>query len=257
MVKSSVIIVLCCKWFAVYVNKISAWDEYLPQITTAMRAMVNRDTAFSTNMLMLGREVYRPVDLLYDIPRVNTMNESPPEFVKRLDSKIQTSHAVARKMLKCNLQRQKKTYDLHIFERMYNSGDLVYSLDNNMDVGLSRKLNPFIRVHTLLRKFFLLHRIEDRRNFVVHHDQLLLCNARYIPFWIHRKWQEFLQLDETIIYDEEEIADIDPRDQGLFGILPTLFEEETPTVASTSGSLPVLITMLLSLIKLCILVLMI
>ena len=91
---------------------------------------------------MLGREVYRPVDLLYDIPRVNTMKESPPEFVKRLDCKIRTSHAVARKTLKCNLQRQKKTYDLRIFECMYNSGDLVYLLNNSMDAGLSRKLKP-------------------------------------------------------------------------------------------------------------------
>ena len=47
-----------------------------------------------------------------------------------------------------------------------------------------------------------------------------------------------MQLDETIPYDEDEIADIDPWDQGLFGILPTIFEEEPPAVASTSGSLP-------------------
>ena len=47
-----------------------------------------------------------------------------------------------------------------------------------------------------------------------------------------------MQLDKTLPYDEDEIADIDPRDQGLFGILPTLFEEEPPAVVSTSGSLP-------------------
>ena len=48
----------------------------------------------------------------------------------------------------------------------------------------------------------------------------------------------FCNLMKTKPYDEEEIADIDPRDHGLFGILPTLFEEETPPVASTSGSQP-------------------
>ena len=221
-------------------QNISAWDDYLPQITSAMRAMVNRDTGFSPNMLMLGREVYRPVDLLYDIPRVNTKNETPPEFVKRLDCKIRTSHAVARKTLKCNLQRQKKTYDLRIFERMYNSGDLVYLLNNSMDAGLSRKLKPIYKGPYVVTEVLSpsLYRIEDRRrNFVVHHDRLLLCDDRYIPFWIRRKRQEFLQLDETIPYDEDEIADIDPRDQGLFGILPTLFEEEPPAVASASASL--------------------
>ena len=186
---------------------------------------------------MLGREVYCPVDLLYDIPRVNVMNESPPEFVKRLDSKIRTSHAVAQKTLKCNL-----TYDLRIFEHMYNSGDLVCLLNNSMDVGLSRKLKPIHKDPYLITEVIspsLYGKEDSRRNFVLHHDRLLLCDDWFIPFWIRYKWQEFLQLDETIPYDEEEIADIDPRDQGLFGILPTLFEEETPAVDSTSGSLPV------------------
>ena len=124
---------------------------------------------------------------------------------------------------------------------MYNSGDLVYLLNNSMDAGLSRKLKPIYKGPYVVTEVLSpsLYRIEDcRRNFVVHHDRLLLCDDRYIPFWIRRKRQEFLQLDETIHYDEDEIADIDPRDQGLFGILPTLFEEEPPAVASASASLP-------------------
>ena len=106
------------------------------------------------------------------IPNVNIMNESPPEFFKCLDSKIRTSHAVAHKTLKFNLQRQKKTYNLCIFEYMYNSGDLVYISSDSMDVGLSRKFKPICKVSYIITEVLspLLYYIEDHcRNFVIHH----------------------------------------------------------------------------------------
>ena len=77
------------------------------------------------------------------------------------------------KTLKSNLQRQKKTQELHIFEHMYKSGELVYLLNNSVDVGLSRKLKPIYKGPYIITEVFSpsLYRIEDRcRDFVVHHD---------------------------------------------------------------------------------------
>ena len=39
------------------------WDKDSPSLAGAMRAMINRFTEFSANMLMLGREAATPVTL--------------------------------------------------------------------------------------------------------------------------------------------------------------------------------------------------
>ena len=43
------------------------WDRYLRQIAGAMRSTVNRSTGFTPNMLMLGREINLPSDLMFPI----------------------------------------------------------------------------------------------------------------------------------------------------------------------------------------------
>ena len=48
------------------------WDEHLPQLAGAIRSSVNRSTGFTPNMLMLGREVNQPADLLYRTPDAKT-----------------------------------------------------------------------------------------------------------------------------------------------------------------------------------------
>ncbi|VDH94351.1 Hypothetical predicted protein [Mytilus galloprovincialis] len=59
------------------------WDEHLAQLAGAVRSSVNRSTGFTPNMLMLGREVNQPVDLLYSVPGAKT-DESQDEYVMRL-----------------------------------------------------------------------------------------------------------------------------------------------------------------------------
>jgi hypothetical protein len=48
------------------------WDEHLPHLAGAIRSSVNRSTGFTPNMLMLGREVNQPADLLYRTPYAKT-----------------------------------------------------------------------------------------------------------------------------------------------------------------------------------------
>ena len=73
---------------------------------------------------------------------------------------------------------------------------------------------------------------------MVHHDRLMLCDDRYIPFGMRKMRHEFLNLEETMLYDEEEFDPQDPLNRGLLGILPNLFRQEVPPVASTSSQMP-------------------
>ena len=222
-------------------KNISEWDEYIPQIASAMRAMVNRDTGFTPNMLMLGHVVFRPVDIMYGVSQQNKSFDTPPEYVKKLSEIMRRSHHIARETLKSNLRRQKRTYDKKLYEYMYNSGDLVYLLNCAGEVGMSRKLRPIYKGPYLITKVISpsLYRIADRKNsFVVHHDRLMLCDDHYIPFGMRKMRHEFLNLEETMPYDDEEFDPQDPLNRGLLGILSYLFQQEVPPVASTSSQMP-------------------
>ena len=54
-----------------YVDKAQNWwDEHLAQIAGALRWAVNRNSGFTANKLMLGREVNTPADFrLYPAPK--------------------------------------------------------------------------------------------------------------------------------------------------------------------------------------------
>jgi hypothetical protein len=47
-----------------YLNeKEKLWDEHFPLLASAIRSSYNKNTGFSGNMMMLGRELIQPVDL--------------------------------------------------------------------------------------------------------------------------------------------------------------------------------------------------
>ena len=44
----------------------TSWDMFLPELPGALRSCVNRQTGFTANKLMLGRETNQAVDCLLD-----------------------------------------------------------------------------------------------------------------------------------------------------------------------------------------------
>ena len=40
------------------------WDEHLQQLAGAIRSTINRNIGFTPNLMMLGREVMLPIDLM-------------------------------------------------------------------------------------------------------------------------------------------------------------------------------------------------
>ena len=105
------------------------WDTNVQQIAMAIRSAVNRSTGFTPNMLMLGREVNTPAQLMF--PGVKVHNEDYGEYVNALVNDLQTAHNVARSTLNTSLKRMKKSYDLIILLRPYDKGDAVYILSNH------------------------------------------------------------------------------------------------------------------------------
>ena len=197
------------------------WDRYLPQLAAAIRAMPNRNTGFSANLMMLGREVVGPRDLLFHLFEEQSGRE-PPAYVRELRDALSRTHEIARQHLRVAQERQKRTYDLKLAERSYEEGDLVYKLEAACKPGQSRKLaKVWSGPHLITKKLSaVLYKIKGRRReCVAHHDRLKPCKDRFIPMWMRRMRHNVLDLDATIPYDQDEqeesfLADVF---QELFG----------------------------------------
>ena len=91
------------------------WDIFIPQLAGAIRAIVNRSTGQTPNMMMLGREVNTPADLIF-------ASAYPKEelcvskYVQNLVKSLKDSLHVARKNLKEAQKNMKRNYDLRIKE---------------------------------------------------------------------------------------------------------------------------------------------
>ena len=82
------------------------WDVSLQQLAAAIRAMPNRSTGFSPNLMMLGREVFGPKDLLFRLYDQEG-DQEPLAYVKKLLDILSRTHETARQHLKVAQEKQK------------------------------------------------------------------------------------------------------------------------------------------------------
>ena len=204
------------------------WDEHLQQLAGAIRSTVNRNTGFTPNLMMLGREITLPIDLM--IGNIEKSGLTSSDYVVRLKSILQQVHQLARENLLSSQLRQKKDYDLRLKAKTYEVGDLVYKLDSAKKVGQSPKLQQVWKGPFLVTKVLspVLYKICDRKkNFVIHHDRLKSCDDREIPLWLRRKRSRLLGQDdqaereepgETVLESESLDLDklFDPQDSLTF-----------------------------------------
>ena len=183
------------------------WDENLQLLAGAIRASVNRTTGFTANQMMLGHEVLEPIDSMLGTVDQHLRQETPVEYVRKLEERLKRVHKQARDTLLSAQCRQKKDYDLKVLERKYNVGDLVYLINSSSKVGQSNKLKPIWNGPYLVIKVIspVLFRIKGRkREVVVHHDRLKPRLDRSIPMWMRRFRHRVSDLDETLPYEEDD-----------------------------------------------------
>ena len=198
------------------------WDEAVPLLAGAIRSMQNRHTGMTANMLMLGREVRRPISLAYSFNEL-VPQSCPHEYVKELLKNFHEVHHLARDKLKTAMKTQKQAYDTKIREADFHVGDLVYRRNLLLKKGDSRKLvppwvGPFLVVQQLSEVTYKVQ--GKRRSFVLHHNILRPCRDRSIPFWMRRLRHRFLknldQEDDPIMFDHlwddvKKVSDPSPK----------------------------------------------
>jgi len=102
------------------------WDDVLPLVMAAYRAARHESTGMTPNMLLLGREVRAPIDLVMGLPPEECGNQiTVDEYLVKLHDNAFKAHQIAHNHLRASAERRKKNYDIGVKSEDFKVGDCV------------------------------------------------------------------------------------------------------------------------------------
>ena len=120
-------------------NKVTNWDEELPQILFSLRVAKNRITGYSPYEMVFGSLPRTRLEHIFGEPPGNEFYASTHEYVEALRNRSQTAHKWARKNISTAIARTRIQYfkDGHVYE----INDLVWLFSPKISrIGESRKI---------------------------------------------------------------------------------------------------------------------
>ena len=154
-----------------------------------MRALPNCTTGLTPNLMMLGQEVRRPLDLVFETENTSTKQKQPHEFALELKKRLSEVHALAREAIGGLQLYQKRYFDYTKNQTSFQEGDVVYKLNKASKSGQSSKLKPIWHGPFLVSEILspILIRIQDKKGtYVVHHDLLKTCETGNYHFGLDK-----------------------------------------------------------------------
>jgi len=119
------------------------WDSHVAYVLAAYNATEHSATGYTPNMLVYGRELRFPNELMYaDVGDEVTLISFIPLVAER-QALFQRAFTLARKMLGKAAERSKKRYDMRVKPTAYQVGDWVYYFCPRHWVGRSPKWQRF------------------------------------------------------------------------------------------------------------------
>jgi len=97
------------------------WDDHLPYLLMAYRSTEHASTKCSPNLLMLGREISCPIDLMVGFPPDKQEEVCPIQYVEWLKCAMNTAFDFAKVQLKKAANIQKRNYDVGLKEEAMKS----------------------------------------------------------------------------------------------------------------------------------------
>ncbi|KAK6178879.1 hypothetical protein SNE40_011365 [Patella caerulea] len=159
-------------------------------------------------MLMLGRDVLFPADILTGTYRAESGAASPDDWVRHQVGILSSAHGETRSNTQQGQKRQKQLYDLRLNFTKFEPGDVVYVLDSSSKIRQSKNLPPPWKCpYLVLFADPPLYRLDTRkRKIVVHHDRIKRCLDREFPLWLKRRRHIFLGLEDDVGTTEKPIG---------------------------------------------------
>ena len=102
------------------------WDEHLPYVMMAYRSSQHDAIKFTPNLLMLGREVGLPLDVVVGSPEEQTETTEALDYVDGLRGRLARAHEFARQHLRKAQSYQKQQYDRRAQGAGFEPGQAVW-----------------------------------------------------------------------------------------------------------------------------------
>jgi hypothetical protein len=170
------------------------WDLNLGCLAAAYRATPHESTGVSPNLLMLGREVRIPAEIMFGSGTRHLGEEVTTygEYVDLLKSRLQTSHEIARKHLLKTAEKQAELYDAKLSFHKYVAGSLVWYLSGTNQQHIAPKLRvtyegPFLVTRKINDQIYEMQVNAKGNKKVVHHNRLKPYEGKNIPRWTKKR----------------------------------------------------------------------
>lgn len=194
------------------------WDQHLPFLMCAYRATVNESTGCSPNILMLGREITLPLDLMY--PQISAPRyQCQVQYVEWVRRTLQDNFERARNYLQMAAERQKRYYDQRTKDQQFTVGEWVLRF---YPPNLRNKLNPpYIGPYLVVKKLgevtYQIQQKATSRPIAVHMDHLKIFRTMNPPpNWIEQHREVPRSLHEHVGDDISQRGDPEiTQEQGV------------------------------------------
>lgn len=191
------------------------WDLQIDFATLAYRCSPQESTGETPNMMMLGREVALPLDLMTEPPEdEDEMND----YAEDLRDRMRIAHDRARKKLQVEGVRRKRNYDGRAHGSDLKEGEFVWLHNPAKKVGLSPKLmcrweGPYLIIKRLSSVVFRIQRGPRVKPKVIHYDRLKPYTGEELRTWTTTEPATApIEIEETVpvepVQAEEEIVPV-------------------------------------------------
>lgn len=147
---------------------------------------------------------------------------------------LEEVHPIAKENLHNAQMRQKRTYDLRLYNHTYDVGDLVCMIVSSTKIGQSKKLQkPWLGPFVVIGKLSpVLYRIKNRRKEkLIHHHRLKICSDRDTPILLTRLRHTVM----TDVTDSEQEEEDEEEDEDV-GYLDNLYDDQIVSTPSQDSS---------------------
>lgn len=197
------------------------WDRQLGCLAAAYRATPHEGTGLTPNLLMLGREVRLPAEIMFGSGCSEGEITSYGDYVDSLRHRMQHAHDLAREHQGQTCKSQKDRYDGKTMLHKYQPGDYVWYLSEKRKVGENPKLyspyeGPYVVLHKMSDLVYEIQYDPQRPPRVTNHNKLKPYEGS-----VHYKWAKNAvakrqdgkrSRNRTVVLDTEPYeSDLDPQ----------------------------------------------
>ena len=203
----------------------TTWDHHLPYVMCAYRSTQHSSTGCSPNMLMLGREIALPIDLMLGQHDEDYPYTCSIEYVEWIKGSMRENFELVRNRLERVAETQKKHYDKRAELRKFDIGDWVlrvYPPNMSKNKLNYRHIGPFLVTKKLGEVNYSIQKSRNSVPITVHVNDLKQYFGENMPVnWLPNTHD----LDESNI--NEPLPDIHDLENDLD---PDLDTDDIPSV---------------------------